>query len=360
MVIQDSRKDGSPMTTRSRDKPKKTVRLLKDRDREDMIRLFQKTFGHPMGATESERHWEWEYQNGPQGPALVYVCEAEGRVIGAHGNLPLRFKVGGQELLASSSFDSMVDSDYRGLGAFSGVVRAFQAAAWERGLCLSYNFPNENSFPIHIKRMGRTRIEGYVVLRRTMLKRQWLHKSGLLLYARIWTALARARLRGARLVQVDRFDARFDALWEAAKDQVQVGIVRDRAYLDWRFAKRPETEYTTYIYQQGGQIGGYIVLRVRANRTPTLGLVMDVLTLPSQDDIVLALFAKAFLCFIRERVEQVWFGAMKQGPYTPAIGHLFPRRYERPVCGQAYGDTDPTFALDGTNWFISFADTDFQ
>jgi hypothetical protein len=290
---------------------------------------------------------------------LAFVCEADGKIVGAHANLPLRFKVGGQVLIASSSFDSMVDSDYRGLGAFTGVVRAFQAAAPERGICLSYSFPNENSMPIHLNRLGRSRIWGYVVLRRAMLRRPWLHKSGLLLYARMYKALARARLRGAQVVGSEGFDERFDDLWEAAKDRVPIGIVRDRAYLNWRFVQKPETQHTTYLYLENGALGGYIVARTRKRARTTVGLVMDVLALPGRQDIVLALFAKAFLYFMREGAGQVRFGTMEQGSIAQAVRHLFTQRVERPLCGQVYGQIDPAYALDGANWFISFADTDF-
>jgi hypothetical protein len=336
-----------------------TIRLLESGDRDDMILLFEKTFGHSMGATENERHWEWEYVGGSQGPALVFVCEAEGKVVGAHGNLPLRFKVGAQTVTASSSFDSMVDADYRGLGAFSGVVRAFKAAAYERGICLSYSFPNENSFPIHVKRMGRTSIEGYIVLRRSIRFKQLTSVRGLKLLAWVCKRLAQARLRGATIAPAEAFDARFDALWEAAKEQVPVGIVRDSRYLHWRFAQKPESRHTTYVYEEKGVLGGYIVLKMKEEERYAPGLVMDVLALPGREEIVHALFAKAFLHFVRARAGQVRFGTMAWGPYTKMVEPLFPYRVERWMCGEAYGGVDPAFALDGDNWFVSFADTDF-
>ena len=47
--------------TQSQRKIPTTIRLLEPNDRDDMIRLFEKTFGHSMGPTENERHWGWEY-----------------------------------------------------------------------------------------------------------------------------------------------------------------------------------------------------------------------------------------------------------------------------------------------------------
>jgi hypothetical protein len=289
----------------------------------------------------------------------VFVCEADGKVIGAHGNLPLRFKVGDQEWTASSSFDSMVDSDYRGLGAFTGVVRAFQNSAYERGICLSYNFPNENSYPIHVNRLGRTSIEGYIVLRRPIRRSQLWGRTGLWLLAWLFKTMAQVRLRGSKIVKVDGFDARFDALWEAAKDQVRVGIVRDSRYLNWRFVQKPEHTHTTYVYEEQGAVGGYIVLGTQQDSRGTTGLIMDVLALPGRDDIVLALFAKAFLDFLRRRAVRVRYGTMARAHYTELVQRLFLHRTERWLCGQVYGDVDPAFALDGANWFITFADADF-
>jgi hypothetical protein len=238
-------------------------------------------------------------------------------------------------------------------------VNAFQESAFERGVCLSYSFPNEKSLPIYINRLGRTRIGGYIVLRRPLLKSRMPQKDSLQLEGWILKTLAQVRLKGARIVQCAGFDARFDVLWEAAKEQVRVGIVRNSQYLSWRFAQRPETAHMTYVYQENGAIGGYVVLRNQAEGANAVGLVMDLLVLPGRQDVVEALFAQAFRHFIREQAGQVRFGTMEQGPYTEVIRNLFPKCEERPLCAQVYGGIDPAFALDGANWFISFADTDF-
>jgi hypothetical protein len=148
-------------------------------------------------------------------------------------------------------------------------------------------------------------------------------------------------------------------LWAAAKSTFKVGIVRDSAYLNWRFVQKPQEQHTLLAYLENGILGGYIVLK-RADQTRhAAGLIMDVLALPNRREIVHALFARALVEFIRGKASQVWYGAMKHSPYTALVRGLFSHANQRPMCGQVYGGVDPAFALDAANWHISFADTDF-
>jgi hypothetical protein len=167
------------------------------------------------------------------------------------------------------------------------------------------------------------------------------------------------RARGAEIVRAETFDERFDAFWERAKDQVQIGIVRNSRYLDWRFAQKPEAEHTTYVYQERGALCGYVVLKMQTDKPNAVGLVMDVLTLPERKDVIEALFAQAFQHFMGLQARQVRFGTTAQGPYANVVRHLFSTCQERPLCACVYGGIDPEFALDGANWYITFADTDF-
>src|SRR5204863_10207970 len=105
----------------------------------------------------------------------------------------------------------------RGRGIFRGLEEASWRRAAERfGLALTC--PNEASRRVFVSQFGWTD------LRRP----------------RIWTRPARGPSRLLRGVeQVDGFGRRADELWRALASSYDTGLVRDGAYLDWRFASSP-------------------------------------------------------------------------------------------------------------------------
>ncbi|OPY80559.1 MAG: hypothetical protein A4E65_01434 [Syntrophorhabdus sp. PtaU1.Bin153] len=90
------------------------------------------------------------------------------------------------------------------------------------------------------------------------------------------------------------FDAGVDALWEKTKAQYQCITQRDRAVLNWRFARHP---YVNYIILEawGGasDYKGYLVVRMDGDT----GVLVDVLTESSESEARRALirYAEAYL-----------------------------------------------------------------
>ena len=107
-------------------------------------------------------------------------------------------------------------------------------------------------------------------------------------------ALARARGRrprgmpvGLHARTVSSFDPRFDALWETARREWDYARVRDRRYLNWRYADPRAGVYRIRVVEDGEDLVGFIVTGSLGGET----IVVDLLAVPGRPDAARALVA---------------------------------------------------------------------
>jgi len=76
----------------------------------------------------------------------------------------------------------------------------------------------------------------------------------------------------------ESFGKEFDEFYEDARKGFLVSVVRDSAYLNWRYLKKPEEKYRILTLRTEDRLRGYIVLKLGSIRNLRTGLVMDLLT----------------------------------------------------------------------------------
>ena len=89
-----------------------------ERDREKILSLRKIV----MGAFEEDKldpkFWRWEFAEGPDGGAFIYIIEEEMRIVGHFADIPRRFSVKGKTVKGTLSLDLMVHPDYWRRGFF--------------------------------------------------------------------------------------------------------------------------------------------------------------------------------------------------------------------------------------------------
>lgn len=76
------------------------------------------------------------------------------RPVAYYGVLPVTLVDGGRELLTAQSGDTMTDPEYQGRGLFSRLGAATYDLARAEGIAFVFGFPNANSYPGFVKRLG--------------------------------------------------------------------------------------------------------------------------------------------------------------------------------------------------------------
>ena len=219
-------------------------------DRESILQLWQRNL--PEAATE---RFDWLYETGR---AKSWLVEGdENRPMGSIGLMGRTMKVFDQTRPAGQPIDLNVDKRYRIGGAAMRLQRTVTAEVEEGRLGLIYGFPNAQSEPV-LRRVGYRTFANVGRWAKPLSSEEFLQKWLRRRVVRKATATAvdaalrlgspdmfYRRGRGFRVEVTDHFDARFDRLWETAREHFPIVGERTADYLNWRFGLCPDTRYRT-------------------------------------------------------------------------------------------------------------------
>lgn len=184
----------------------------------------------------SGEHYDWQFFEGPGGPAEVRIIEADNQVVSLYVGTRKSLWFDGEVVRGIMVQDVLTHPEYRGRGFLNGVAAAFLAEmrAWGD---YGYTFPNklsENSF----RRTGWTELMPIPALQ---LSLSGSHGEA---------------APGGRLAELGTFDSSVVTIWRNA--DLQIGVLRDAAYLNWRYG-RPKTTYRRFLIDRDR---GYTVLKL--------------------------------------------------------------------------------------------------
>lgn len=200
--------------------------------RADYVRLLRDTRG---GGGLSPEEFDWWFDGNPTQPRLMAVAEIDGGVVGVASHTPYRMRLGGRERLATASVHAGTDPVARGKGIFRALEVRNEEAGRRAGVAASLAFASkstENLFlgPLGWSEIGRLRV--------------WVRLLRPVAAAR--RALGRAPAPGQRqrrsaggVRQIDRFDESTDHAYELAAPAYGNHVIRDAAFMNWRYADSP-------------------------------------------------------------------------------------------------------------------------
>lgn len=249
------------------------VRAYRPGDERGILELFADTFGRRPPAA-----WRWAYRDAPGGSRILLAVDRTGRVVAHYASIAFPARLDGRNVTVSQGIDSVVHPAWRrGLRAgsvFLATARAYFAGAPgpRRGVC-TYGFPCRAAM-----RLGRARL-GYEVVHAPLVT-LFLNR-----FASPRRRIGRLR-KGDEVVEVARFGASADALWDQVAPAFGFAVRRDRRYLNWRYADAP-VEFRTFEIRRRGTLVGLFVVRPGWTGQPILAL-MDYLADPHDRDALAA------------------------------------------------------------------------
>lgn len=253
------------------------VRAATPDDLPAVAAVLDATFGH-RPYDQRLKLWRWRSDTNPvhlpEIPGFL-IAELEGKIVGVHGLAPMRVKIGEQVIVASCSCDLAVDHSARSAG-MKIKLKALSKELSAMHLSTSANEPaNKITLALGGKEIpaGRRKLLKPLkvsgLLKRTLRAKAGAVGSaiGTILGARAdWPlALTRAftkypHLDGTEIKPITRFDGRFDQFWTATSKQHPIMVVRDAAYLNWRYAEYPFAGISSFGLYRGEQLLGYAVI----------------------------------------------------------------------------------------------------
>jgi hypothetical protein len=262
--------------------------------------------------------------------------------------------------------DISTGEGHRRQGVFSRLGRELCDAAAATA-AFTYVKPNEESSPVLLRHLGFTPLADLQTLARPLRISPILaHRLGHPLPRAVSRPLDRLfAIRapsGALAVTRERgFGDEFDRLWDAVADDYPAIVVRDRAYLTWRYTDNPTPYVILAARDAGGGLRGYAVALVIQWGTRRIGYLVDVLTRPRDRAAQRALGRGVLRACSDEGALVVHTWLVKaahsvQSPLRSSLRSLgfFPREVSRVL----WRPRDAGLPADARAWYLTMADFD--
>ena len=249
-----------------------------------------------VGTTQlSDDEFTWWFDRNPGGEGIVSLAVAENEVVGVAAMSFFKTRLNGVEQRLAIPVNVATDSRYRGQGVFSTLEETNENAAAVFGSPLTVTFPNANSYPIFLRRLG------WIDLPRLRLWARPLRIGGVARYAlgregehggmRAPDPAERV-LEGLAVRPVSRFAGSMDALGAAAAAGYGSHFSRDADYFNWRYLDSPR-DYRCFAAYRGDELVGVAIVGHTFKHGVSAGFLADLVAAPEETVALRALVARA-------------------------------------------------------------------
>ncbi len=355
-----------------------TAGLLREEDKDRILELNRLEYG-PDDILATDADFAWRHDQNPAGQAIVVtVRDDRDEVVGFIWVVPLRLRLRGQDYSAATGTNLFIRSDHRSSFAYTKLIRRFQRAITDNGISLHFSFVSEETFQRQRKQTPQAVFTiplfvkpfNFESLAQTYFDSKWknliIGRTGRVVSPFLFRQRSKSSDRNITIEAVDRCTPDFDRFWLKVRDKYPVMVIRDRAFLAWRFAEVSGRRYHILVARAREEMLGYAVLRCSNIRGVKTGLIMDFLVTGG----VLGETAGGYLMAEAEtyfRAQEMSLGA---GPMMPlAVEQRILRRagYARlpqPLAPRAFrfafvihrSDERDLSSLSAREWFVTLAD----
>jgi hypothetical protein len=228
-----------------------------------ILRLFRDAFGK----TISPEHYRWKLLSRPSPVENVVVVEDErdGLIFHSAG-IPCRCRLRGTERWVMLGADVMTAPAYRRRGLNTRFSSEMYARWKDAGVALILGFTNQewgsSARKVGLRPLGPLDSLVFPLRPERILARKtgWSVLAGSDLISRLWRKIMVASApRDERLLveAVETPGDEFDDLWEDTALGIERSLVRDRAWVTWRYFESPDIRYRVLLARRGGAPVGY-------------------------------------------------------------------------------------------------------
>ncbi|MFQ5751523.1 MAG: GNAT family N-acetyltransferase [bacterium] len=264
------------------------VRPYQPGDEHQIVRLFNAIFDKKITA----EHWLWKFKGQPGPVENIWLATVGEQIIAQYAGTPMRFKLAGEEHQILHVADVMTATKFRRQGVLTALGRRAHQAWAAAGVPFVTG--------LHYGGWGsRRQYLGWKEQFRALWVRRVLRPERLLTHrltlpqlalwgiagaARIWNTLSDTLLQkptqGIEVCPVDKPGPEFDELWASVKSRYEALIVRDRAWVTYRYGTVPEVRYRLLLARRQRQPVGYLSYSLRVHNGRRSGLIADLFTAP--------------------------------------------------------------------------------
>ena len=214
-------------------------RAYKAGDELAAIALFKRTFQKPI----TESHWLWKYRQHQTPVDNVWFAFHDGKLIGQFSGMLAHLRYAESEFKILIGADAMIAPEFQGLGVGSQLIRIAQDNWKEVGITMVMALPNDRWGSV-LEKAGwelccHLRILYYPI--KPTIRIASNHRLNLAVLsplAKAWRRLHQLRASSQADVSfepITSVTSELGQLWEQVRAGPNLGLVRDTAWLHWRY-----------------------------------------------------------------------------------------------------------------------------
>lgn len=237
-----------------------TVRPYEPGDEEGILRLFNEVFseGNPGFVPRTLEVWRHIYAHNPAGRQVFVALDSARNIIANYSAIPAWLRAQGERRWCSQPVDTCVHRTWRG-SLRKNSVFVTVAQAFIREFCtpgphpyndIMWGLPNQKAFPVGTRIIGYQPVHCPMPSQVAALTPEWIE--GLAAHAGD-VEVSEGGAQGY---------AELGALFERTCDEVELGVWRDEAYLNWRYRDWPGNPYRTMLARRNGELVAGCVYRL--------------------------------------------------------------------------------------------------
>jgi len=337
-------------------------------DADELFRMYGEVFGQSL-TDASRRRWQWQYLDNParaDGRPEIWVAREDGRLLGQYASMPVRLWWGSREVRSSWGMDVFLAAEARGRGLGAQLFTAWSDHV-EVALGLGLTPSSYGLFKkLRYHDVGPVPFFQKVLDARAVARRRLGRVVGEAAAPLLRAALAmvhperRRPAPGVVTAPGAGFTEDYDALWERARGSYAMCVRRDRAYLDWKYARCPHRQYEVTEARRAGRLDGFAVSRHEDHRGLRLGWVIDVFAEAGDHEVKDALLGAVLDGFRRAGVARAQAFSMNAALAADLRRRGFARgKSPMQFCVRTQVESADVLA-DLGRWHVVFGDSDMD
>ncbi len=332
-----------------------------------LVDLFNRVFRYRIEQSE----WRWRLKTRPSSVETVFVATDGDKLIGQHAGISHRYHTPLGELEAIHCMGVMTDGDYRGQKL---LLRGGQLA-YETWASAQVPFVIGAPNPMWGKtahKLGWRPFHPLVSLIRPlrldhMLKERLDLPTDLPfaplagLHNRLMSRLVRGE-SGIELEPITVADSRFDELWLRVKRDFSLSLVRDAAWVNWRFLQAPKRlGYQVLAAKRRGALLGYAAYRLAEFEDGLYTFITELVTPRDEPAAARALVEQIARTAAAQGVIKLQAPVLQrsyQDYLFRRLGFWYPRDTLMIQFVQLHDDAKSICGSDPTQWLMTGGDFD--
>jgi predicted acetyltransferase len=239
------------------------IRAYRDADDEGVRKLWKAVFEKEMPPLL----WRWKYLDNPYRRHILLCVNETGEIVVSYSGIPYRTNYLGKTVEMTQLMDIMSHPDYRKTGLFIKTAQAY-FEIYGKSILFVYGFPGKYHLGIGEKYLGYEALTKPVAYLSAQTDVLACNKTG-----------------SGKVERVGAVDASFNRIWERCEKDYPLSIIRNSAFVRWRFLQHPMEQYEIFAYRKDSELVAYAVFALKGK----IARMVDILAPPSEELITVFL-----------------------------------------------------------------------